>query len=90
MKRKHYVKREIIINAPRKKVFEYLQLLKKQDKFNKWARADPGRNREFKGTDGTVGFIIAWNGNKGVSEGEKEITNIIEGKRRISIKNDNS
>jgi hypothetical protein len=81
MKRNHYVKREIIINAPLQKVFDYLKLLKNQDKFNKWAKADPDRNWEFKGTDGTVGFIISWNGNKSVGEGEKEITNIIEGKR---------
>ncbi|MBK5286551.1 MAG: SRPBCC family protein [Bacteroidia bacterium] len=81
MKKEHYVKREIIINAPRQKVFDFLKLLKNQDKFNKWAKADPGRNWEFKGADGTVGFIISWNGNKNVGEGEKEITNIIEGKR---------
>ena len=81
MKKQHYVNREIIINAPLMKVFDFLKLLKNQDKFNKWAKADPDRNWEFKGTDGTVGFIIAWNGNKNVGEGEKEITNIIEGKR---------
>ena len=40
MKREHYVKREIIINAPRQKVFDYLKLLKNQDQFNKWATAD--------------------------------------------------
>ena len=81
MKRKHYVKREIIIHAPLQKVFDYLKLLKNQEKFNKWAMADPDRNNEFKGTDGTVGFIIAWNGNKDAGEGEKEITNITEGER---------
>jgi hypothetical protein len=43
--------------------------------------ADPDKNGEFKGIDGTVEFIIAWNGNKNVGEGEMEITNIIEGKR---------
>ena len=81
MKREHYVNREIIINAPRQKVFDYVKLLKNQDQFNKHAKADPGRKEEFKGTDGTVGFIIAWNGNKNVGEGQKEIKNIIEGKR---------
>jgi uncharacterized protein YndB with AHSA1/START domain len=81
MKKEHYVKREIIINAPRQKVFDFLKLLKNQDQFNKWAKTDPNRNWEFKGTDGTVGFIIAWNGNKKAGEGEKEIMNIIEGKR---------
>jgi hypothetical protein len=81
MKREHYVKREIIINAPRQKVFGYLKLLKNQDKFNKHAMAGPDREREYKGTDGTVGFIYAWKGNKNAGEGEKEIKNIIEGKR---------
>jgi uncharacterized membrane protein len=81
MKREHYVKREIIINAPLQKVFDYLKLLKNQDQFNKWAKVDPDRNWEYKGTDGTVGFIIAWKGNKKAGEGEKEIMNIIEGKR---------
>src|SRR5258705_7995355 len=80
MKRKHYVKREIIINAPRQKVFDFLKLLKNQEKFNKWAKTDPDRKEEFKGTDGTVGFIYAWSGNKNAGEGEKEIKNIVEGK----------
>ena len=81
MKREHYVKREIIINAPRQKVFDYVKLLKNQDTFNKHAMAAPDRKREFKGTDGTVGYIYSWSGNKNAGEGEKEIKNIIEGKR---------
>jgi hypothetical protein len=81
MKKKHYVKREMIINEPRQKVFDYLKLLKNQDKFNKHAMADSDRKEEFRGTDGTVGFIYAWSGNKNAGEGEKEIKNIIEGKR---------
>ena len=81
IKREHYVKREIIINAPRQKVFDYVKLLKNQEEFNKHAAADADRKKEFKGTDGTVGFIYAWSGNKKAGEGQKEIKNIIEGKR---------
>jgi len=82
MKRKHFVKREIIINAPLQKVFDFLKLLKNQDQFNKWATADKkNRKEEFKGTDGTVGFIYAWSGNKSAGVGEKEIMNIVEAKR---------
>lgn len=33
------------------------------------------------GIDGTEGFIISWKGNKDEGEGEKEIMNILEGKR---------
>jgi len=81
MKKEHYVNREIIINASRQKVFDYIKLLKNQDEFNKHAMAAPDRKREFKGTDGTVGYIYAWSGDKNAGVGEKEIKNIIEGKR---------
>ena len=81
MKKKHYVNREIIINAPRQKVFNYIKLLKNQDEFNKHAMAGPDRKREFKGADGTVGYIYSWSGDKNAGVGEKEIKNIIEGKR---------
>jgi hypothetical protein len=81
MKKDHYVQREIIINVPQQKAFDFLKLLKNQDKFNKWAKEDAERSWEYKGTDGTVGFIISWNGNKKVGEGEKEIMNLVEGKR---------
>jgi hypothetical protein len=81
MKKEHYVNREIIINAPSGEVFEFLRLLKNQEKFNKWAKTDPDRKEVFKGTDGTVGYIYAWSGNKNAGQGEKEIKKIIEGKR---------
>src|SRR4249920_4115359 len=81
MKSEYYVNREIIINAPRQKVFDYVKLLKNQDEFNKHAMTAPDRKREFKGTDGTVGYIYAWSGDKNAGVGEKEIKNIIEGKR---------
>jgi len=80
-KKKHYVKREIIINAPLQKVFDYLKLLKNEDEWNKNDKTDPNKKQEFRGKDGTVGFIIAFTGNKNVGIGEKEIMNIIEEKR---------
>jgi hypothetical protein len=81
MKKEHYVKREITINAPRQKVFDYIKLLKNQDEFNKHAKAGADRQKEFKGTDGTVGYIYAWSGDKDAGVGEKEIKNIVEGKK---------
>lgn len=71
---------EITINAPLQKVFDYLKHIKNQDNFNKWVMMDPGMKKEFKGTDGTVGFIYAWDGNKEGGEGEQEITAITEEK----------
>jgi hypothetical protein len=82
MKKEHYVRREIIINASLQEVFNFLKLLKNQDQFNKWAMTDKkNRKEEFKGTDGTAGFIYSWSGNKSAGQGEKEIKNIVEGKK---------
>lgn len=81
MRRKHYVTRDIMISVPRQKVFDYIKLLKNQDEFNIAAMEDSGRKKECIGTDGTVGYIYAWAGNKNAGKGEKEIKNIIEGKR---------
>jgi hypothetical protein len=81
MRKTHHVQREIIINSPTQKAFDYLRLIKNQDKYNKWAKAEPGKKEEFKGTDGTVGYIYSWSGTKNAGEGKKEIKNIIEGKK---------
>ena len=79
--RKEYrIEREIEIKAPEEEVFTYIKQLKNQDNFNKWVMTDPDMKREFKGTDGEVGFIYGWNGNKKAGEGELEIVSIEENK----------
>jgi hypothetical protein len=80
MKKNHYVQREIIINAPLQNVFDFLKLIENQEKFNRHAMTEPDRKKEYKGTDGTVGYIYSWSGNKSAGVGEKEIKNIVEGK----------
>ena len=70
---------EIIINAPKTIVFDYLKHIKNQDNYNRWVMTDPNMEKDFKGVDGTVGFVYAWNGNKEAGEGEQEITAINEG-----------
>jgi hypothetical protein len=81
MKKEHYIKREIIINAPRQKVFDYVKLLKNQDKFNKHAMAGPDREREYKGTDGTIGFIYAWKGIKMPAKAKRKLRTSLKGKK---------
>ncbi len=80
-RKKYFIQREVVINAPLDKVFDYLRHLKNQDHFNKWVMADPEMQKEFKGVDGTVGFVYAWNGNKKAGAGEQEIKGISEGKK---------
>lgn len=73
--------REIIINKPNAEVFNYIRQLKNQDNYSKWGSMDPNMKKEYKGTDATVGFVSAWEGNKKVGTGEQEITGIEEGKK---------
>jgi cell division protein FtsI/penicillin-binding protein 2 len=80
-KKDYYVQRSIVINVPRQTVYDFLKMIQNQEKFNKWAMTDSDRKKEFRGTDGTVGFIYAWSGNKKAGVGEKEITGLTEGKK---------
>ncbi|MFD1294598.1 SRPBCC family protein [Lutibacter holmesii] len=72
------VSRSIIIEKPLPEVYAYLKLLKNQDNWSPWAAKDPAMKKTFTGTDGEVGFVSAWVGNKEVGEGEQEITAVIE------------
>lgn len=75
------VNREVVINKPVGEVFNYIKSLKNQDNFSKWGSMDPKMTKSYRGTDGTVGFVSAWEGNKKVGKGEQEITGITEGKK---------
>jgi hypothetical protein len=75
------VERQITINKPKAEVFDYVKHIKNQDSYSVWNMADPNMKQESRGTDGTVGFVNAWNGNDDVGEGEQEIKNITEGER---------
>jgi hypothetical protein len=81
LKKVHYVNCETTINVSSQKVYDFLRFLKNQEKFNKWAKRDANRQVESHGTDGTVGYIYSWSGNKEAGCGEKEIINLIEGKK---------
>jgi hypothetical protein len=72
--------RSVIINKPVSEVFNYIKYLRNQHNYSKWAAMDPNLKNEYRGTDGTVGFVNHWIGNKQVGEGEQEITGITEGK----------
>ncbi len=82
VKKDYAVQREIVINKPKQQVFDYIKLLKNQNNYSKWAGMDPNMKKEFTGTDGTVGFISAWDSEKSdVGKGEQEIKKIDEGNR---------
>ncbi|MGZ8558566.1 MAG: SRPBCC family protein [Chitinophagaceae bacterium] len=82
VKKEYSIQREITINKPQQEVFDYVKYLKNQDNYSKWVMTDPAMKKDFRGTDGTEGFVYAWDSkNKNAGKGEQEITKITEGKR---------
>ncbi|MGV3585837.1 MAG: SRPBCC family protein [Adhaeribacter sp.] len=81
VKKEYTVEREITINKPRTEVFNYIRHLKNQDNYSKWVRTDPNMKKAYRGTDGSVGFVYAWDGNEEAGQGEQEIKSLTEGEK---------
>jgi len=78
----YHVERSIVVNKPSNEVFDYVKYLKNQGEYSVWEKMDPNVKKTYKGTDGTIGFVSAWDSKKDdVGAGEQEITAIHEGKR---------
>lgn len=76
------IEKQTMINKAKQPVFNYVRLLRNAEHYNKWMMMDPNMKKEFKGTDGTQGFVYSWDStNKNVGAGEQEITGITEGER---------
>lgn len=75
------IEKSIYIRRSISEVFNYLKLTKNQDNFSVWNMTDPDMKKEFRGTDGTVGFVYKWDSaNKNVGAGEQETKKIVEDK----------
>lgn len=82
VKKDMHAEREVVINKPKAEVFNYVKYLKNQNDYSKWGTMDPNMKKEFRGTDGAVGFVSAWDSEKSeVGKGEQEIKVIKEGER---------
>lgn len=76
------VEREVVINKPKQEVFDYVKYLRNQDNYSTWATRDPNMKKTYTGTDGTVGFVSAWESDdQEVGKGEQEIKSIVDGER---------
>ena len=79
VKKEYTIEREIIINKPKKLVFDFISLLKNQDNYSKWATMDPDMKKVYRGTDGNAGFVSSWDSeNKQVGKGEQTIKKIVD------------
>jgi hypothetical protein len=81
-KKDYAVEREVTINKPKQEVFDFIKFVKNQDQYSVWNNIDPAMKKSYTGTDGTVGFIYAWDStNKNAGKGEQEITKITDSER---------
>ena len=75
------IEKSTVIRKSLREVFDYLKFTKNQDNFSVWNMADPSMKKEYKGTDGTVGFVYSWDStNRNVGAGEQETKAINDGK----------
>lgn len=75
------VKREIEINQPPVVVYDYLRMIKNHLAFNAWLLKDPNIQVTSKNTDGQVGFVLNYAGNKDVGSGEEELNGLVPNKK---------
>ena len=80
VKKDYTVVRDITINKPKQEVFNYVKSLKNQSNFSTWTMMDPKMKQTFRGEDGTVGSVSAWESEQ-MGNGEQEIKKITEGER---------
>lgn len=76
------IQAEHTINKSSSDIFNYIKILRNAEHFNKWVMTDPQLRKEYKGIDGTIGFVYCWESDmKQVGKGEQEILNIVNSER---------
>ena len=72
------IESSIVVNKPTDEVFSTIRLLRNHDHFNMWMMMDPDMKKEFRGNDGEVGFVYAWDSTnqRNVGAGEQKIVSI--------------
>lgn len=80
--KKFKVERSIQISLPKDSVYKYLTFLKNQEQFSVWSRQDPKMKKTYTGTDGSIGFVSAWESkDENVGTGSMELVKLTPGER---------
>lgn len=75
VKKDYHIEEQVTIKKSVPEVFDYIKLVRNQEHYNKWVMADPNMKKTLTGTDGTPGFIYAWDStDNNVGAGAQEIT----------------
>jgi len=76
MSTSYHFQKEIVINAPKEKVWNLVNNFHGHDKWSPWKDGDPDIQVSYEGQDGTEGAVYKWKGNKEVGSGEQTITKL--------------
>lgn len=68
------ITRDIMIAAPRERVYALVDDLREWERWSPWEALDPSMSHEYTGPDRGVGARHCWVGNKDAGEGEMLIT----------------
>lgn len=66
------IERSISLNVPQQVAYDHIRYFENFNKWSPWNKRDPDMEQGIKGTDGEVGAVAWWKGNKQVGEGEQE------------------
>ncbi len=80
-KKDYIIKKEITINQPDSVVYEHLRFLKNHKQFNAWFLKDPNMKETSTNTEGQIGYILSYEGNKYLGSGKQEIKGLEKNKR---------
>jgi len=80
-KKDYTIVREIKINKSDTDVYDYLRFLNNHKEFNAWFLKDPNMVETSQNTDGHVGYILKYEGNKDLGAGEQELIGLIPTKK---------
>lgn len=69
----YHFERSIVIQAPREIIWQNISQFRNFEKWDPWSSKDPAMSRTIEGTDGTVGAVYRWKGNKEVGSGSQTI-----------------
>ena len=70
----YHIERSIEIDAPQELIYEHVRFFKNFESWSPWAKLDPNMKTSISGTDGAVGAVYTWAGNKKVGIGQQTIT----------------
>lgn len=77
------VERKVVVAAPAKKVFPYLEDPKKTVEWSPWEKKDPNLKKTFSGAAKGKGAVYEWDGNKDIGAGRLEITDTVPNEKVV-------